>query len=210
MAALMFVVPDETARILKELDVPEGTPEHHSHITVVYLGDDVPIETIANVVPILYEVTFQTLPFSVSTGHVTTFPVGKDGVPVIARVDSPALHEFRAEICRALDAAGQSYSKKFPDYKPHVTLTYAKDPDTKFELSFPKLSWGCHELLLWGANRGTGRLVINFPLSLPSGRVAKGMHASEQAEIRRLSIADACRKALVRIAMWRDLGHKTI
>lgn len=210
MAALMFVVPDETARILRELKVPKGTPEQNSHITVVHLGDDVSIDRIAEVVPILYDVTFQTLPFSVSTNRITTFSAGKDGVPVIAAIESQELHDFRGELCRALDEAGQEYSKKFPIYKPHVTLTYAQDPATRLDLSIPKISWACHELLLWGSNRGDGRLVVKFPLSLPIGRVATGLHAPEQAEIRRLSIASASHKALVKLALWRSLGHKTV
>ena len=201
MAALMFAVPEETARILKELDVPEGTPEAHSHITVAYLGDDVPIDTIGDLLPVLYDVTSRTVPFSASTSRITTFPAGNDGVPVIAAVDSPELHAFRAELCAAMDSAGISYSKKFPIFKPHVTVTYAKDVDTEYELTFPAISWPCHELLLWGSNRGTGRLVVKFPLSLPMGRVASPTELTSRYS--------AYRKAMVQFAMYTDQGHES-
>lgn len=187
MAALMFPVPEETARILCELEVP-GTPEPaNSHVTVVYLGEDVPIGRIAELMPVLYEVTSRTVPFSVSTDLITTFPPGDDGVPVIAKVHSPELHAFRKQLCTCMDGAGIEYDKKYPEYKPHVTVAYAQDPDTEFELEIPEISWGATELTLWGSNRGTGRLVVKFPLSLPEGRVA-----SERALTR----------ACVQVAMW--------
>lgn len=199
MAALMFAVPDETTRILKELNVPEGTPEPHGHITVAHLGDDVPIETIGELLPVLHSVTARTVPFSVETSRITTFPPGDDGVPVIAMVDSPELHEFRDALCGAMDKAGIEYSRKFPVYKPHVTVTYAEDPDTEFELEIPTLSWPCHELLLWGSNRGTGRLVVKFPLSLPMGKVA--------SPTQQMKAFSSYRKAMVQLAMWGDQGH---
>lgn len=199
MAALMFTVPDETARILQELEVPEGTPEAHSHVTVVHLGDDVPIETIGELLPVLHRITAKTVPFSVSTSRITTFPAGEDGVPVIAAVDSPELHAFRTELCGAMDKAGIEYSRKFPTFRPHVTVTYAEDLDTEFELTFPAISWPCHDLLLWGSNRGTGRLVVKFPLSLPMGKVAS---PSQQ-----LKAFSTYRKAMIQLAMWGDLGH---
>jgi 2'-5' RNA ligase len=195
MAALMFSVPEETARILQELDVPEGNREPNAHITVAYLGDDVPVENIAALIPILYEVTSATMPFSASTSLVSTFPAGDDGVPVIAMVDSPELHSLRDELCAAMDAAGIEYSRKFPTYRPHVTITYAEDLDTEFELEIPEIAWPCHELLLWGSNRGTGRLVVKFPLSLPMGRAAFTGGGLATA---------AYRKAMVKLAMWRE------
>jgi 2'-5' RNA ligase len=202
MAALMFAVPDDTARILKELDVPEGSPEQSSHITVAYLGEDVPIETIAELLPVLHSVTARTVPFSVSTSRITTFPAGDDGVPVIAAVESPELHAFQAALCSAMERGGIEYSRRFPVYKPHVTITYAEDPDTEFELSFPEISWPCHELLLWGSNKGNGRLVVKFPLSLPMGKVA--------SPTQQMKAFSAYRKAMVQLAIWGDQGHRFV
>lgn len=228
MAALMFTLPEETSRVLSELEVPEGVPEHNKHITVVYLGKDVPIETIARLLPVLHEVTSKTVPFSVSTDHITTFPAGDDGVPVIAKVVSPELHAFRANICQAMDDAGVEYDKKYPDYKPHVTLTYAKDMSTKFELDIPEISWPTHELVLWGSNRGDGRLVVKFPLSLPMARVAtiedmrtrfaSGREAYARGETFRTTPRalvddimreladreDPLQRAMVQLAMWGE------
>jgi hypothetical protein len=35
-------------------------------------------------------------------------------------------------------------------------------------LTIPEVTWAAHELMLWGSNRGEGRLVVKFPFSLPS------------------------------------------
>jgi 2'-5' RNA ligase len=190
MAALMLQVPEETARVLREIPVP-GEPERHEpHVTVIFLGKDVPIDQISAIVPPVYEVASQTMPFSVSTSHVSNFEPGEDGVPVIARIDSPALHRFRDDLCAALDDADFPYDKKFPEYKPHTTLAYAPDPDTVVDLDIPEVTWGAHELVLWGSNRGTGRLVVKFPLSLPVGKTA----SDHQTAFFRIA---------VQIAAWR-------
>lgn len=172
MAALMLQVPPETARILQELPVP-GTPEKHDpHITVMYLGKDLPIEKIGEMLPVIYDITSNTLPFSVATNHISYFPPGADGVPVIAKIVAPPLHRFREALTSAFDASELHYDKKFPDYNPHTTLAYAPDRKTTIDLHIPEISWGAHELVLWGSNRGTGRLVIKFPFSLPQGKTA--------------------------------------
>lgn len=209
MAALMFSVPEETARILHELDIPDGVLEHNAHITVLYLGDDVPIEKIAEVLPVLHKVTSQTVPFSVSSHSISTFSAGDEGVPVIALVESAELHAFRQDLCSAFDAAGIGYSKKHPRYVPHVTLTYASDPELEFAQDFPALTWPCHELLLWGSNRGAGRLVVKFPLSLPMARVS-GAKALQQRQAAKRTAFSAFRKAMVQLAMWSDQGHEFV
>jgi 2'-5' RNA ligase len=190
MAALMLQVPQETARVLHELPVP-GKREHSDpHITVLYLGKDLPIESIGEMLPVIFDVTSKTLPFAVATSHVSTFPAGDDGVPVIAQVDSPALHRFRAKLTQAFEAADIPYDNKFLSYRPHTTLSYAPDPDTEVDLDIPEVSWGVSELVLWGADRGTGRLVVKFPLSLPQGKVAA------------VPSRDALYRAAVQISLW--------
>ena len=193
MAALMLQVPEETARVLHEIPVPGQKERHDSHVTVMYLGKDVPVERIAEMLPVIYDVTSKTPPFSISTSHVTNFPAGDDGVPVIARIDSPDLHKFRDALCEAFEAAELPYDKKFPVFKPHTTLAYAPDPETTVDLPIPTVSWGVGELMLWGADRGTGRLVVKFPLSLPMAKAASTRQP-----------LGALYRAAVRLAMWGE------
>lgn len=193
MAALMIQVPEETARVLHEIPVPGTKEQHDPHITVMYLGKDIPIERISKMLPVIYDVTSQTLPFSVATSHVSNFPGGDDGVPVIAKINSPALHRFRDALCKAFEDAGLPYDKKFPIYKPHTTLAYAPDPETTVDIDIPEISWGAHELVLWGSNRGTGRLVVKFPLSLPLAKVASTRTPKE-----------ALYRAAIKLALWGE------
>lgn len=193
MAALMLEVPGDTARVLREIPVPGDRETTDQHVTVMYLGKDVPIDRISSMLPVIYDITSTTLPFSVATSHVSTFPPGDDGVPVIAKINSPPLHRFRDALCAAFDAAKLPYDKKFPEYKPHTTLAFAPDPETKVDLDIPEVSWGAHELLLWGSNRGTGRIVVKFPLSLPMAKVARLGTPSRESSLYR---------AVVQLAIW--------
>jgi len=177
--------------VLHEIPVPGKKEGHDQHITVMYLGKDLPIERIGEMLPVIYDVTSKTLPFSVSTNHVSNFPANKDGVPVIAQIESPPLHRFWEKLTQAFKDADIPYDDKFPEYKPHTTLAYDPDPSTEVDLDIPEVSWGAHELVLWGADRGTGRLVVKFPLSLPQGKTASS-GASH----------DALYRAAVRLSLW--------
>jgi len=186
MAALMLKVPEDTARVLREIPVPGQKETSEQHITVIYLGKDIPIERISAMVPVLYGVTSKTLPFAVKTDHVSNFPGGDDGVPVIAQIKSPELHDFRQALCDALDEAELPWDKKFPDYSPHTTLAYDPNPETTVDLDIPELIWGVSELVLWGSNRGEGRLVVKFPLSLTLGKAAAT--SSQESALYRASV----------------------
>lgn len=178
MAFLGLRVPHETARLFGEVDFGGmGDREDTSalHVTLLYLGKNVPIEDIARLVPVVFSVTAQTRPFTVSTDHVTTFPPNPDdGVPIICRVQSNDLHGLRAAVTQALDAAGIEYNKKYPDYKPHVTVGYSQDPNVAglIDKDFPAITWGAHELVLWGGDSGDNRLIITFPFSLSMSKEA--------------------------------------
>lgn len=170
MAFIGISVPHETARILSELDVP-GTKESisHFHITMIYLGSGVPIEQLTDAIKATFKVTAKTKPFSVSTSLVTCFPKNEDGVPIICRVNSDPLHDLRKRLTSAFSAGGVQYNKKYPDYKPHVTLAYAEEEIE--ERTIPTVTWGAHELVLWGGDEGDRKLIVRFPFSIVS-RVA--------------------------------------
>jgi RNA 2',3'-cyclic 3'-phosphodiesterase len=170
MAFLGIRVPNETARLFKDVDVP-GTKEPPSsmHITLLFLGDNIPIETLAKAMVATIGVTSNTPPFTVATDHVTCFPTD-DNVPVICPIESKALHELQAKIRKAYDNSGIKYSKKHPEYKPHLTLAYADEEIEKRSIS--KVEWGAHEIVLWGGDEGDSRLVITFPLSLDASKTS--------------------------------------
>lgn len=167
MAFLGLKLPHETARILSEIEVPGKTEApSHFHITLLHLGDEVPIETLGKALVATYEVSSQTNPFTVRTSRVSSFPATPDGeTPVICLVDSDDLHELHRRLSAAYDKAGVDFSKKFPTYRPHVTLAYSKDASVR-DRRIPTVEWGAHELVLWGGDSGDRRVVMSFPFSI--------------------------------------------
>lgn len=164
MAFLGITTPYETARLLAGIDVPGvPVPAHESHITMAYLGKDVPLLTIQKAIAALSGVMATARPFTVRTSLVTTFPRGEDGVPVICKIESPELLELRARVVAAFDAMGVEYSKRFA-YNPHVTLAYS---ETEFaDVRIPTVEWGVTEIVLWGGDQGDDKLTVNFPMKL--------------------------------------------
>ena len=133
----------------------------------------------------IVNVVSQTKPFTVSTAHVTTFPPNPDdGVPIIARVVSNELVALRQAICAAFDATKIEFSKKYPDYTPHVTLGYSQDPavnyDNAVDIQVPVVEWGAHELTLWGGDNGDTRIIVTFPLSVVSHTKTASRRTSQQ------------------------------
>lgn len=163
MAILGIKVPEEIAKQLERIDAPgERVPRNEKHITLLYLGDDVPLEDIATVTIAAGHLTEDFKPFEVEIKEVTTFPEGDSGVPVICPVLGDELHRLHDELMASCDEEGVEYSKKFPTYKPHVTLSYSHEPVQGHE--FRPLSWLCTEIVLWGGEQGDHRLSTTFEL----------------------------------------------
>lgn len=166
MSFLGIGLPHEAARLLNGLDVP-GKRESTDgfHVTLFYFGEGLDIETLTRIIGVTYGVTKDTKPFTVRTSAVTSFPKGDDGVPIICRVESDALHDLRDKIKTVYEVAGVDFSNTFPEYRPHVTLAYAEDEGFE-EQRIPTVEWGAHELVLWGGDNGDDTLVVHFPFAL--------------------------------------------
>lgn len=168
MAFIGLQVPHSTARLFGDIDVPgEKVPSASMHVTILYMGDDVEIGVLAEAVKATYAVTAATRPFTVRTTRVMSFPVNSDDQeahPVVARIDADALHDLQAGLREAFDSAGLDYSKRFPDFKPHVTLSYADEAVEDFRI--PTIEWGAHEIVMWGGDEGDRKLTATFPLAL--------------------------------------------
>ena len=198
MAILGIHCPRDVARIFSQIEtIGEREPLGHQHITLLHLGDDVPIEQLAKAIVAVFGVTSKTKPFTVQTNRVTAFPPHPEHgtVPIICPIVSPALHDLQARLKSALDNVKVEYSKTFPIYQPHVTLSYVKDPlvhaDHTADKDIPPLEWGVADVVLWGGNDGDQRFSANFPLTI--GKTAA-------------SRSDVIYRALVRVARWKA-GH---
>lgn len=176
MSFIGIKVPHEIARLFAQIDYGEhGQPESTDtfHVTVAYFGEDQPIEKLAGIIQAAYKVASSTKPFTVQASRVTTFPPHpKEGtVPIICRVESDELHALRDALLKQFDADGVSYDKKFPEFKPHVTLAYTKPGDGAEEVKgldmvIHPIQWGVGELVLWGGDSGDDKLVVSFPFAL--------------------------------------------
>ncbi len=182
MAMIGLQVPVSTTRLLSGIDFGDvGAKEDTGlfHVTTHYLGDDLSIKELAEAIAPLFQAAAQIPPFSASVSHVTTFPPHPDKgtVPVVGLVDSPELHRLKSGIDAALDRAGIEYSKKFPVYKPHVTLGMSKDPlvhaDNAVDIHLQApVTWGVGEIMLWGGSKGDQQVVISVPLTVKATKTA--------------------------------------
>jgi 2'-5' RNA ligase len=167
MALLSIQVPHEVARALGRVQVP-GTPESREtyHITLLYLGKDIPIDDVSKALVVAYRVAEITRPIPLALEEVSSFPKGDDGVPIICPVNSPELHQLWEALCSAFDHAKVDYSKKFPIYKPHVTLAY--DTSDFEPMKIGPIDWVAYEMCLWSGNSGDDAVSITIPFSFPS------------------------------------------
>jgi len=141
------------------------------HITLLHFGDDIPVEQIAKALPAIFEVVVNTKPLLAKTNLVSCFDSGESEVyPIICRIESAELHVLWERVKAACDAVGVTYSKKYPEYIPHVTLSYSKEKMTDQLIS--PVMWTVSELVLWGGDSGDEKLTITFPFALTLSKAA--------------------------------------
>lgn len=170
MAFIGIRVPAETGRIIETIEVPgERKRASEYHTTIIYLGKNLPIETIAQTMIAAYNVASKTSPFICGVKEVSSFPRNPDdGIPVILPVLSQGLHNLRNALIQELTSMGIPFSNKYPDFKPHVSVSFIKDDSTE---SFQKpmdgpLTWTVSELVIWGGNKNDEMVSVSLPFVL--------------------------------------------
>lgn len=180
MAFVGLRVPHDAARLFETVDVPgERLSASDMHITMFYLGKDVPIEVVARAMVVAHGVTSSRTPFLVEYDEVSSFPAGPDGVPIICPVRSLELHRYRQSLKEAFEAGGVPFSNKHPDYRPHTTLSYyvpgPGEEGFSYSAKLPgPLSFTALELTIWGGDDGDGVVHVGIPFVLsPLERIAR-------------------------------------
>lgn len=174
MAFIGIRVPGEVGRMLEQEEVPG---ERHSasdmHVTLLYLGKDLDMIQVAKAMIATSDVCQVTRPFMIWGDEISSFPTNPDdGVPIIVPVMSPPLHAFRAALAKRFDELSLQYSKKWPDFKPHVTLSYDKTPSAPFNVKplSGYMAWVSYEVFIWGGDATLGeRVEIKVPFSPAPG-----------------------------------------
>lgn len=169
MAFIGIRINHDVGRQLSKLDVP-GEKESPSeyHITLLCLEDNIEIHKLAEIMEAAYEVISTFKPFSLKTNKVISFPKYEDNpIPIVAVVESENIHKLQSKLKKAFDKAGIEYSKRFKDYKPHITLSYDDENDKMDSFKFDKIEFVAHEIVLYGGDHGDENIFVNFQLQCP-------------------------------------------
>lgn len=167
MAMIAIPVPENLRGPLRGIEVPGKKVPDPYHLTLVYLGQNVPLNQVVGALEATYEVVRSTRPFGIEIDRVSSFPSGPDGTPIICPVSNESLDRFRERLVDTLGDSDVPYDKTFPDFNGHVTLSYhdGKAPPDK---TIKPLGWTVTEVILYGGDEGDERLTVRFPFS-PNG-----------------------------------------
>lgn len=152
MAYISFMVPPEAAIELSKL-YTEGdlSPPEDMHVTLAFLSKSTSPSQVLRAIAACQVVASTSAPIPMHAALLTSFPPNPDhreGVPVVVRVVSDALFSFRARLCTELDKFGVEYSRRFPEYKPHVTLSHG--PERVPPQKVGPVSWVSSQIMVWG------------------------------------------------------------
>lgn len=137
MAMLCLSIPEKTSIELNKIDVPgDKIPMREYHITLFYLAHLNPND-VSKLIKIVSEhLQFQKT-FELKLDNATAFGKSNE-VPIVSLIESYSLQKLRGELAKRLDEADIDYSKKYPKYNPHLTLSYADNKYKDFFLKFKK------------------------------------------------------------------------
>lgn len=129
MGILCLKVPSAEAQVLSTVTVPgERIPAQDKHITLLYLGKQTPDKDALECVRVCFGLSKIQRSFHVMVQEAMCFPLGDDGVPIVGKVESDEIFKFQLKLQYLLTRAGIEFSRKYPIYRPHVTLSYASSP----------------------------------------------------------------------------------
>lgn len=130
MALVAFTIPPNVGRrLMPKPEVPGDLEElEQYHITLAYIDEASSPTNMAALLEAVAELTERSAPISAVVEEISNFNKGEDGYPIVCHVESKALHQFQKDLLKVLDKAGIEYSKKWPEYRPHITLSYAQEP----------------------------------------------------------------------------------
>lgn len=164
MSMIGLKVPAGIAEKLSKISVP-GKKESAEmmHITMFYFEKELTIKNILTITKILYDAVKNVPAFSIKGKKALCFPNGKYGYPIIVPIESDELLNLRKAIAKKFDTNDVKYSKKFPEYKPHLTLSYS--PKEMEEKKIESVSWKSEEIVIWGGTDDEPQVIVSIPFS---------------------------------------------
>ena len=154
--------PENVSSIIKDIELPGKClrKELHHHITLFYFPDDLEMDKILEIIPVVYDVVSNVKPFIISASKYNSFPKGKHGYPIVAEIKSKELVKLRKDIKNSFDENDIEFDQKFPNFIAHLTLEYNKEQcDGKFN----EVCWPVNNIKLFAGDKNKEQMLIEFP-----------------------------------------------
>ena len=151
-AGVFIALPSDLAKQFKSLGEHDDSKPH---ITVLYIGKNVPKNKEKTMAEAIEKVLSEQEPFEIKFDDKATYfdPTEHSDNCKIAKLSmiSKGLCALHDKLKKALKEADVEIDDHFPDYKPHVTLEYMEPPKDKYEDDIPKGSFIADLAEIWGA-----------------------------------------------------------
>lgn len=127
MAYLYLPLPLHLSEQLSALSVlGQKVDPSTFHVTLAYLERKMNLAQIENIISPLYQIFGEFGPIPISTGKIDSFPADPEyGYPIYLEVISSELTLLQKRLLHLLDQEDIYYDKSYPDFKPHITLSYS-------------------------------------------------------------------------------------
>ena len=159
MSMIATPVSSDVGRLFSGLDIP-GSRDPSDHITMIHMGDELPIKNILKILPVILAITEKQVPFTVSCSEIICFPEGKHGFPIVGKIESKELVTLQKKIKKHLEMQKIKFSDTYPIYRPHITLSYSPDKIDDFKIS--KTEWQVNEICLYCGDSDNEKLYVSF------------------------------------------------
>jgi len=161
-AMIAIECPENISYIIRNLDISGKClkEENNHHITMFYFPDNIEMEKVLKIIPIVYDVVNKVKPFIINTSNYKSFPKGKNGYPIVAQIKSKELIKLRNDIKKAFIKNDIEFDQKFPNYIPHLTLKYnEKQCDGKFN----EVAWPVNNIKFYCGDKNKEQMLVEFP-----------------------------------------------
>lgn len=138
---------------------PKQEDKSDPHITVLYIGE-ASIDELDLIEKVSRKVLSKYRPLEIFIGGLAWFDSNEDGQVAHSMVEAKNLHTIHKHLWDELEKAGIEVDHAYPEYTPHVTLSYAGNK-RQYDGPVPEGSWECNTIELW---KGKGEKVASFRL----------------------------------------------
>lgn len=170
MAMLAIPISQDISRLFREIEI-DANRDSSDHISLFYFGDNLPIQKILKIIPIVFDICSIKRPFEVTCSKIISFPKGKHGYPIVAEIKSEELEDIRNSIKKLFNKKNIKYEDNFPEFRPHITLGYSENEPK--DIKFEKVKWAISQVGLYGGDTADSKIFVNFPFTLGTSKVEK-------------------------------------